>query len=183
MYSRASWLLNPLAGPHPTVLHQRRGLQAVQGAEVKVTDGEATLALDRDAEDRAQGERGERAGRAGGPGSRRGLGQPRQATGQEGKVGRMTQIITEKQKLLVGPSGAAVGKELRSAGVTEAEPRRPGTGCIGHVGSREQAEFRQRASPHHLLLGIWRKQQSVRVIHTLHCIPPQSAPDAIGQTW
>ena len=86
-------------------------------------------------------------------------------------------------KLLVGPSGAAVGKELRSAGVTEAEPRRLRTGCISHVGSREQAEFRQRASPHHLLFDIWRKQQSVRVIHTLHCIPPQSAPDAIGQTW
>ena len=49
------------AGPQPRVPHQRRGLQAVQGAEVKVTDGEATLALDRDAEDRARGGRGERA--------------------------------------------------------------------------------------------------------------------------
>ena len=51
------------------------------------------------------------------------MGQPRRATGQEGKVGRMTRIIMEKQKLLVGPSGAAVGKELRSAGVTEAKSR------------------------------------------------------------
>ena len=62
VYCRASWLLSPQAGPQPKAPHQRRGLQAVQGAGVKVTDEEATLTLDRDVEDRVQQEHGERAG-------------------------------------------------------------------------------------------------------------------------
>ena len=58
--------------------------------------------------------------------------------GQEGKVGRMTQIITDKQKLLVGLSGKCwQGTEVRWCHRGK-QSRRPGTGCVGHVGSRER---------------------------------------------